>query len=206
MNSTVQGALDRRSFLRMIAMAGGGLVLSYYVRPAGAAEIAKAAEVVDGLFIPNNFIQIAPSGAVTVYSARPEVGQGIKTSLPMVVAEELGADWKDVTVVTAKVDGAYGPQFAGGSQSTFQSYTPMRKVGAAARTMLIEAAAEIWGVPASECTASLGAVIHRPTGHRLRFGDLVAKASTLRAPAESSVVLKDPKDFTLLGSRVGGRR
>ena len=204
MNTGPGATLDRRSFLRMIGLAGGGLALSYYLRPAGAAEIVKGAEAVDGLFIPNAFIQIAQSGAVTVYSARPEVGQGIKTSLPMIVAEELGADWKDVTVVTAHVDPAFGPQFAGGSLSTFQSYTPMRKIGAAARTMLIEAAAGAWGVPASECAADKGVVRHLPTGRTIKFGDLVARASALQAPSEASVQLKDPKDFTLLGSRVGG--
>jgi isoquinoline 1-oxidoreductase beta subunit len=200
-----QPNLDRRSFLKIAAMAGGGLALSYYIGPAGAAEIVNAdVERVDGVFIPNTFIRIAPSGLVTLYSARPEVGQGIKTSLPMVIAEELGADWKNVTVVSAPVDPAFGPQFAGGSMSTFQSYTAMRKVGAAARTMLIEAAAQTWGVPASECVAVGGAVRHVPTGRSLAFGDLVTKASAMPVPTEDSVKLKDPKDFTLLGSRVGG--
>jgi isoquinoline 1-oxidoreductase beta subunit len=205
MSAALETPLGRRSFLRLAAMAGGGLVLGYYVRPAGLAEIAKPdAERVDGLFIPNAFIRIAPDGAVTVYSARPEVGQGIKTSLPMVVAEELGADWKDVTVVSAPLDAAFGPQFAGGSMSTPMSYEAMRKIGAAARTMLVQAAAQTWGVPESECAAEGGVVRHLPSGRTLRFGDLVAKAAALPVPAEGSVRLKDPKDFTLLGTRVGG--
>ena len=138
MSALLQSPVDRRSFLRLATMAGGGLVLGYYLRPTGRAEVAKTdAGTVDGVFIPNAFIRIAPDGSVTVYSARPEVGQGIKTSLPMIVAEELGADWKTVTVLTAPIDPAFGPQFAGGSLSTAQSYTAMRKVGAAARTMLI---------------------------------------------------------------------
>jgi isoquinoline 1-oxidoreductase beta subunit len=197
--------LDRRSFLKMAALAGGGLVLGYYVRPAGAAEIAKPGEEnVNGVFIPNAFIRIAPNGAVTVYSARPEIGQGIKTSLPMIVAEELGVDWKDVTVLTAPIDSAFGNQSAGGSVSTPQSYTLMRKFGATARTMLTEAAAQTWGVPANECVAAGGKVVHTPTGRSLSYGDLVAKASSLPVPPEDSVALKDPKDFTLLGSRIGG--
>jgi isoquinoline 1-oxidoreductase subunit beta len=186
-------------------MAGGGLVLGYCLRPSGRAEVAKAdAGNVDGVFIPNAFIRIAPDGSVTVYSARPEVGQGIKTSLPMIVAEELGADWKYVTVLTAPIDPVFGPQFAGGSLSTAQSYTAMRRVGATARSMLVEAAAQAWGVPASECAAAAGAVTHVPSGRSIKFGDLVAKASALPVPKEDSVSLKDPKDFTLLGSRVGG--
>ena len=205
MSAILHAPLDRRSFLKLATMAGGGLILGYYVRPAGGAEIAKPdVEKVDGVFIPNAFIRIAPDGSITVFSARPEVGQGIKTSLPMIVAEELGADWKNVTVVSAALDPAFGPQFAGGSMSTPMSYTAMRKVGAAARAMLIEAAAQTWGVPASECVAEAGVVRHAPSGRSARFGDLVAKASTLPVPAADSVVLKDPKDFTLLGSRIGG--
>jgi isoquinoline 1-oxidoreductase beta subunit len=205
MSAILQAPLDRRSFLKLATMAGGGLILGYYVRPAGAAEIAKAdVEKVDGVFIPNAFIRIGPDGSVTVFSARPEVGQGIKTSLPMVVAEELGADWKDVKVVSAALDPAFGPQFAGGSTSTPTSYTAMRRVGATARAMLIQAAAETWGVPPSECLAEAGVVRHVPSGRSLRFGDLVAKASTLPVPAADSVALKDPRDFTLLGTRIGG--
>ena len=205
MSGTVETSIDRRSFLRIAAMAGGGLVLGYYIRPSGLAEIAKPdVEKADGLFIPNAFIRIAADGRVTVFSARPEVGQGIKTSLPMVVAEELGADWKNVTVVAAPLDAAFGPQFAGGSMSTPMSYEAMRKMGATARTILVRAAAETWGVPESECEAAGGIVRHVPTGRSLKFGDLVAKASTLPVPAEDSVKLKDPRDFTLLGTRVGG--
>ena len=205
MSATRGMPIDRRSFLRLATVAGGGLILGYYVRPSGMAQIAKPdVERTDGLFIPNAFIRIAADGGVTVYSARPEVGQGIKTSLPMVVAEELGADWKSVNVVSAPLDAAFGPQFAGGSMSTPMSYTAMRKVGAAARTMLIAAAAQTWGVPASECIAEEGEVRHSASGRSIRFGDLVARASALPVPAEDSVVLKDPKDFTLLGKRIGG--
>jgi isoquinoline 1-oxidoreductase beta subunit len=205
LNSTLLEPVGRRSFLRLAAMAGGGLALGYYIRPSGNAEISKAdVEDSGGLFIPNAFIRIASDGSVTVYSARPEVGQGIKTSLPMVVAEELGADWKSVTVVAAPLDTAFGPQFAGGSLSTPMSYEAMRKVGAAARTMLVRAAAATWGVPESECVAEGGAVRHRPSGRSISFGNLVARASTLPVPDEGSVRLKDPKDFTLLGTRVGG--
>lgn len=205
MSATRGMPIDRRSFLRLATVAGGSLILGYYVRPSGMAQIAKPdVERTDGLFIPNAFIRIAADGSVTVYSARPEVGQGIKTSLPMVVAEELGADWKSVNVVSAPLDAAFGPQFAGGSMSTPMSYTAMRKVGAAARTMLIAAAAQTWGVPASECIAEEGEVRHSASGRSIRFGDLVAKASALPVPAEDSVVLKDPKDFTLLGKRIGG--
>jgi isoquinoline 1-oxidoreductase beta subunit len=205
MSATLRSPLGRRSFLKLATLAGGGLVLGYYVRPSGMAQVAKPdVEKTDGLFIPNAFIRIAADGSVTVYSPRPEVGQGIKTSLPMIIAEELGADWRRVDVVSAPLDAAFGPQFAGGSMSTPMSYAAMRQVGAAARTMLVEAAAQTWGVPTSECLAGEGAVRHAPSGRSLKFGDLVAKASALPVPAEGSVALKDPKDFTLLGKRIGG--
>jgi isoquinoline 1-oxidoreductase beta subunit len=205
MSTMLQAPMDRRSFLRFVSMAGGGLALGHYVRADGSVDPANAgAETVEGQFIPNAFIRIAPDGKVTVFSAKPEVGQGIKTSLPMVVAEELGADWKSVTVVSAPLDPAFGPQFAGGSLSTPMSYASLRRVGAAARTMLVRAAAQTWGVPESECTAEGGVVRHLPSGRSLGFGELVAKAATLPVPDEKSVILKDPRDFTLLGTRIGG--
>ncbi|HEY1764117.1 MAG TPA: molybdopterin cofactor-binding domain-containing protein [Opitutaceae bacterium] len=197
--------MDRRSFLKRVALAGGGLVLGYYLIPLTRGQTATPdSEKVKGVFIPNAFIRIAPDGSITIYSARPEVGQGIKTSLPMVVAEELGADWKNVKVVSAVLDPVFGPQFAGGSMSTPMSYTAMRQIGATARTMLVEAAAQTWGVPANECLAEGGVVRHKPSGRTLTFGNLVAKASTLPVPAAESVKLKDPNEFTLLGSRIGG--
>ena len=205
MSAAPDTVIDRRSFLKMAAMAGSGLVLGYYPNGARGAEIARPdPEKVDGVFIPNAFIRIAPDGTVTVFSARPEVGQGIKTSLPMVVAEELGADWHKVTVVSAPLDSVFGPQSAGGSTSTPTSYTAMRRMGATARTLLIEAAAQAWAVPAGECVAADGSVRHVPSGRTVGFGELVVRASSLPVPDESSVRLKDPKDFTLLGSRVGG--
>ncbi|HEY1793269.1 MAG TPA: molybdopterin cofactor-binding domain-containing protein [Opitutaceae bacterium] len=205
MSASSEGRLDRRAFLRLSVFSGAGLALGYYLLPSGLAQIAKPdAGRPGGLFIPNAFIRIAPDGTVTVFSARPEVGQGIKTSLPMIVAEELGADWKSVKVESAPLDAAFGPQFAGGSLSTPMSYTSMRKVGAAARTMLIEAAAQAWGVPAGECVAEGGMVRHIPTGRTVPFGDLVARAAALPVPDDKDVRLKDPKDFALLGSRIGG--
>jgi isoquinoline 1-oxidoreductase beta subunit len=205
MSALLEAPLGRRSFLKIVTMAGGGLVLAYYVRPAGGAEAAKPdAGKAGGAFIPNAFIRIDPDGTVTVSSSRPEAGQGVKTSLPMIVAEELGADWGSVKVVSVPLDPVFGPQFAGGSMSTPMDYPVLRKMGATARTILVEAAAQTWGVPAGECVAGGGMVRHTPSGRSLKFGDLVAKASTLPLPAEDSVRLKDPKDFTLLGSRMGG--
>jgi isoquinoline 1-oxidoreductase beta subunit len=123
--SPTSESLDRRSFLRLSALAGGGLLLGFYFRSAGragAADVVKVARgATDVAFAPNAFLRIAPDGSVTIFSARPEIGQGIKTSLPMIVAEELGVNWRSVTVVSAPLDPAYGNQSAGGSTSTPQS-------------------------------------------------------------------------------------
>ncbi len=207
MTPSLTPALDRRSFLKLSALTGGGLILGLSFRPSasGADSVANASRgLVDGEFVPNAFVRIAPDGSVTIVSARPEIGQGIKTSLPMIVAEELDVDWRSVKVVSAPLDEQFGEQDAGGSTSTPDSYLPMRRAGAVARTMLIEAAAETWGVPASECYAEDGVVHHRDSGRTLSYGALAAKAATLPVPDPRSVVLKDPGQFNLLGSRIGG--
>lgn len=200
-------ALDRRMFLKLAGLAGGGLALGFYFKSgarAGGEVAAVTPGSVEGAFAPSAFIRIGPDGAVTIFSARPEIGQGIKTSLPMIVAEELGVDWHTVTVVSAPVDPVFGKQDAGGSQSTPDSYLPRRQVGATARTMLVQAAAKAWGVPESECYADGGSVHHRDSGKSLTYGQLAGTASKLPVPDPRTVQLKDPKDFKLLGSRIGG--
>ena len=200
---TLTRPVDRRDFLKFSAVAGGGLLLGFYFKSAGssvAAELVNASAGT-GDFKPNAFIRISPSGAVTIISKQPEIGQGIKTSLPMVIAEELEVNWKDVTIEQADLNQIYGGQSAGGSRSTPSNYDNFRKLGAAARAMLIEAAAQTWGVPATECTAENGTVKHS-SGKVLKYGELVAKASTL--PVPTSAPLKDPKDFKLMGKRIGG--
>ena len=196
------GVLDRRAFLRVTALAGGGMLIGTYLEPmtaaAGAAEPAAA-------FTPNAFIRITPDGIVTIISKNPEVGQGIKTALPMIVAEELDADWKSVRIEQAIADQTrYGRQFAGGSLATPLNWEPLRQMGAAARQMLIAAAAATWGVPASECTTSAGTVAHRATNRTLGYGALVAKAATIPPPDPKSAALKDPKDYRIIGTPIPG--
>src|ERR1051326_3897929 len=142
--------VDRREFLRTGALLGGGLIVGTYLRfgPESAfAETLAAA----GDFSPNVFVTIAPSGVISIVAPNSEMGQGIKTGLPMIVAEELDVPWEQVTVVQGDLNPAYGRQFSVGSQSTVSNYAPLRRAGATARAMLIEAAAATWGVPASEC-------------------------------------------------------
>ncbi len=202
---TLSRPVDRRDFLKFSAFAGGGLVLGFYLKSSGSATGAEVVKPVAGAeFKPNAFIRIAPNGVVTIVSKQPEIGQGIKTSLPMIIAEELEVSWKDVVIVQGDLDAAYGSQSAGGSRSTPTNYDEFHKLGATARTMLVQAAAQTWGVPSAECNASGTAIHHAASKRTLGYGELVAKASTLPVPAPADVKLKDPKDFKLLGTRITG--
>ncbi len=194
-------SVDRRSFLRLTALAGGGFMLGFYFKSAGSLLAADAPGAAAAEFAPSSWIRIAANGAVTLYSSRPEIGQGIKTSLPMVLAEELDVDWKSVTVVSEPLDSSGTLDGAGGSTSVPTSYAKLRQLGATARAVLVEAAAQTWGVPAASCTTMNGAVFDATDNKKmLTYGELVAKAATLPVPAKAP--LKDPKDFKLLGTRV----
>jgi isoquinoline 1-oxidoreductase beta subunit len=197
-------SLDRRGFLKVSALAGGGFALSYYLQPATALAQAGTLDNTARAFTPSPFIKITPDGVVTILAKNPEVGQGVKTSLPMIVAEELEVDIAAVKIEQAALDPQLGAQFAGGSLSTPQNYDLLRRAGAVARTMLIEAAAQTWGVPAAELAAEKGTVYHAATGRRLTYGQLAQKAATLPLPDEKTIRLKEPDEFRVLGSRVGG--
>jgi isoquinoline 1-oxidoreductase beta subunit len=198
---------SRRSFLRQSAAGGSLLALGLYgggTIAALAQGQAGAATAQSSEFSPNVFIRIAQDGVVTLVSKQPEIGQGIKTSLPMVIAEELEVDWKDVRVVQGDLNPAYGPQGAGGSTSTPTNYDNFHRLGATARTMLVQAAAQTWGVPAGECRAERGAVLHDASKRRLGYGQLVKTAAALPVPDATGVQLKDPATYRLLGTRIGG--
>ncbi len=193
--------LNRRSFLQMSALAGGGFALGLYPRPWAAAQAAGGPPALS----PLAFIRIAANGEITIMARGPEIGQGVRTMLPMLIAEELDADWKMVRIEQADLDEAkYGPQFAGGSMSTPFAWEPLRQVGGAARQMLVAAAAQTWGVSAAECTTEAGRVIHKGSGRSAGYGELAAKAATLNAPAMSSVKLKDARDYRIIGKSKAG--
>ncbi len=198
--------INRRVFLGHTAIGGSALLLGFALEPQGTAHAAgnpvKLSDTSN--FKPNAFISISDQGVITLVSKQPEIGQGIKTSLPMVIAEELEVDWKDVRIIQGDLDPAYGSQSAGGSTSTPNNYNNFQRLGATARTMLVQAAAQTWGVPTAECHAANSAVHHAPSKRMLGYGTLVVKASQLPAPAPDSVSLKDPKDYKLLGTRLGG--
>src|SRR5437867_194223 len=187
--------VDRREFLKTGAAAGASFVIGLYL-PAFDRGARHAPEP----FKPNAWIEIGPDGAVTIWTGRSEMGQGVRTAMPMIVAEELEADWTRVRVAQADADPAYGDQFTVGSRSVRSGFEPLRKAGAAAREMLIGAAALTWKVPREACRARNGMVEHVPTGRRLGYGDLAARAATLPVPADPP--LKSPSEFRLLGQRM----
>jgi isoquinoline 1-oxidoreductase subunit beta len=191
--------LNRRSFLKVSALATGAITLRLYIPQSQAQAPAKQS------LKPTAFIKIAPDGTVTIKARGPEMGQGIKTELPMLIAEELDVDWKNVRVEQADLDEAtYGSQSAGGSMSTPKSLDPLRRVGAAGRQMLVAAAAITWSVPASECTTDAGRVLHKATGKQATYGELAAKAAALPCPVLDTVTLKDPKDYRIIGKSQTG--
>ena len=205
-NAAPAFSLSRRIFLKASATAGGGLLLHAVLSPLG--QIAKAdfsATPADRAASLNAYIRIAPDGIVTIMAKNPEIGQGVKTMLPMVIAEELDVDWKNVRVEQAPLDAAkFGRQFAGGSTATPLNYDPLRRVGAAARQMLVAAAARMWQVPALECQTNAGVVSHPKSGRLLDYGALAAKAATLPVPDLASVKLKDPETFKIIGQPLPG--
>jgi isoquinoline 1-oxidoreductase beta subunit len=193
--------IDRRSFIQLSALAGGGLALDLYRSPLGVAQgPGKPPDLT-----PQAFIHIAPDGVVTIMARASESGQGMRNMLPMLIAEELDVEWKDVRVEQAELnEKIYGAQFSGGSANTPQGWEPMRRVGAAGRQLLVSAAAQTWGVPESECTTQAGRVMHAKSGRSLGYGELAAKAAALPAPALDSVKLKDPKDYRIIGHSQAG--
>ncbi|WP_207420531.1 xanthine dehydrogenase family protein molybdopterin-binding subunit [Desertivirga brevis] len=192
----------RRNFLKIAATIGGGLVLGFDWFSANAEIAVNAlskAELAEGTSL-NSYLYIAQDNTITIFSPNPEVGQNIKTSFPTIIAEELDADWTKVKVVQAPFDNSrFERQVTGGSGATPHSYKKLRRVGATARQMLLEAASKQWNVPVAECSTENGFVIHS-SGKRSSYGELSIEASKLSVPQD--VKLKDRKDFKLIGKRV----
>ena len=198
-------ALSRRHFLQLGALAGGGLALRMYAKPLGRAGAGAAQAGRSQGLSPRAFVHIQPDGTVIIMAKNPEVGQGVRTMLPMLIAEELDVAWSQVRVEQTDLNpGEYGPQFAGGSMATPINWDPLRRVGAAGRQLMITAAARRWAVPESACKTSEGRVLHPATGRSLSYGELAADAAKLPPPEQSSLTLKDPRSYTIIGKATPG--
>ncbi len=207
-DSARSGTVSRRGFLRAGAAAGGGLLVGIPLASARWPDLTAGEQRrVDGsrpesqAIHLNAFVEVRPDGRVRVVAPCPEIGQGVRTSLAMIVAEELGADWSVVEVEQAPAGEGYGSMTVGGSNSVANYWEPLRTAGAAAREMLVAAAAARWSVAPEECEARSGAVLHTASGQSAGFGQLATAAAELPIPDEPE--LKDPADFRIVGTRVG---
>lgn len=192
-----ENALNRRSFLKASLLSGGGMMLTVsFLSSFKSADKAEALNLPDQWAALNGYIQITADNRIKLICPNPEFGQNVMTSLPMIVAEELDADWKNVTVEMGPHDNVkLGPQFSGGSNSVKMYWKPLREAGAAARQMLRAAAAQTWNVPVGEVTTKAGVLSHS-SGKTAQYGQMAAKAATLPVPKD--LVLKSPKDFTIV--------
>jgi len=194
--------LSRRGFIKLTGVAGGGFVLALSLGPAAEKALAQAES---GDATLNPYVQIRADGKIVLFAKNPEVGQGVKTSLPLIVAEELDADWQQVEVRQSVIDmDLYGLQLAGGSLSIPMNFDVLRRAGATVRAMLVAAAAKNWSVAAAELTTENSSVRHAKSDRSATYAELAATAATLPVPDAASIALKPKSAFRLLGKRVTG--
>ncbi len=191
---------DRRSFLKLSAATGGGLMLGFNWSSCNSPKDVRPVKVMPKEWYDiNAFLKIGDNGLVTIFSPNPEIGQNVKTSMPMIIAEELDVSWEDVVVEQAGLNDWFSRQVAGGSQSIRHGWKSLRMAGATAKRMLVNAAAKEWEIDPSECSVSEG-VISNGKGDKLTFGAVAKAASTMDVPKEEDVVLKEAKDYKIIGT------
>ena len=196
---------SRRDFIKAAATVGGGLWLGFNWYSSEATPLPltalDAAGLADAPLSFNSFLSIGTDGIITIFSPNPEVGQGIKTAFPIIVADELDADWSQVRIEQAPLDSKkFERQVTGGSGAIKHSWARLRQAGATARYMLVATAASRWNVPAAECSTEKGVVFHKASNRKLTYGELANDAAKQTVPA--TVALKDPKQFTLIGTSI----
>ena len=192
----MESTISRKHFLRVSALSAGGMLLSFsFLNEAFGKRPFEG-----GVFTRNAFIKIGADGTISLMAPNPEIGQGVKTSLPMIIAEELCVDWKKIQVEQAPLDSKFGDQTAGGSGAIRGRFVALRTIGATAREMLAQAAAITWNVLREECTAEDGYIVHKASGKKLSYGALSTKAASLDIPSKPK--LKNRKDFKLIGTRI----
>ncbi|WP_108244429.1 xanthine dehydrogenase family protein molybdopterin-binding subunit [Muricauda brasiliensis] len=200
--ATTSTQMNRRLFLKSSTLAGGGLMMGFsWIMSCKDQKKAVGQLMPEDWIEVNGYIKIAENGMVTIMSPNPEGGQNVKTSMPMIVADELDADWDMVVVEQAPLDtDKYTRQFIGGSQAIHQSWKTLRQAGASAKYMLIQAAAESWGVPFDEIVTSKGQLSHSGSGKKASYGEFATAASQLEVPDPETITLKQLSDFTIIGT------
>lgn len=202
--TATKSTLDRRSFLKVSTAAGGGIVLGFsWLASCTPDVLTEELELPEEWVEVNAYLKIGDNGVVTIMSQNPEIGQGVKTSMPMIVAEELDADWSKVIVEQAGLNtDNFDRQVAGGSQSIRQEWNRLRQAGATARHMILMAAAAEWNADISELTTDQGVVYHKSSGKSGHYGLFATAAASLEVPDPESITLKNPRDFRIIGTRV----
>jgi isoquinoline 1-oxidoreductase subunit beta len=203
--------LDRRSFIKVSALAGGGVMIGLYAEPELFSQ-QRGAPPAPTPVNPSTFITVNPDNTFTIIAKNPETGQGIRNALPMIIAEEFDVDWKQVKIQQGDLDAKFGRdmgapnvgQIEGGSTAIPQNYTPMRNVGAAARMMMIATAARQWNVPGTDLRTESGVVTHAASNRRATYASLAQAALTMPPMAVADIKVKDQKDFKILGTRQPG--
>lgn len=197
--TTAKIKFGRRSFIKNTALTGGGLALGFNWFATLNAKAGGIAYLPEELSEINAYLRIAENGVITIMAPNPEIGTDVTTSLPMLIAEELDADWKKVAIEQAPLNpGLYGYQFTGGSMAILSRWQTLRTAGATARQMLKEAAAKAWSVPLSEITTRESILYHNASGKKAGYGEMASAAAKIPVPA--SVELKDAKDFSIIGT------
>jgi isoquinoline 1-oxidoreductase beta subunit len=204
--------LNRRSFIKVSALAGGGILIGFYTENGLLAQERGGGAPAVTPINPKTYIKVHPDNTFTIVAKNPETGQGIRNSLPMIIADEFDVDWKQVKIEQSDRDDKYGRdmgapnvgQREGGSTATPQNYQPMRNVGGTARAMMVAAAAQRWNVPAAELTTGSGVVTHAASKRTATYASLAETALTMPVPELSTVKLKNPKDFKIMGKAIPG--
>jgi isoquinoline 1-oxidoreductase beta subunit len=206
MHDTLKTKVGRRTFLQVSAVAGGGLVIGLYA-PRIAAQGGRAGGPGSAASLdPSVYITVNPNNTFTIVAKNPETGQGIKTALPQIIADEFDVDWSQVSIRQANLDPKYGAQIEGGSRAIPSNYQNMRLVGAGGRLLMLNAAAAQWGVPVSELTTGSGTVKHASSNRTATYASLAGRALTQPAPDRPAIeaALKNPRDFKIIGKRIHG--
>jgi len=198
--------LDRRAFLQVSAVAGGGLLIGLYAPDVLAQGRGGGPGATAASLAPNTYITIHPDNTFTIIAKNPETGQGIKTALPMIIADEFDVDWAQVKIQQADLDPKYGGQIEGGSRAIPSNYQNMRLVGTGGRLLMLAAAAQQWNVPQSELTTAGGVVTHAATKRTATYASLSSRAASLPVPEAAAIegALKNPRDFKIIGKRIRG--